>query len=161
MTSKCSHLYNHALHFTVVAADWQCEPPAVTMDFEVALINQIRYQFPRAKLNGCLFHFKQATRRYCENVIKMEEGVIKKLMEKGMLDLLSIIPLEDIKVKGIQYLKNTIQNELDLSDEEDKQLDVFGSILVDFGFAKTSSLYGIYTIKTAITLIYKTILIMV
>ena len=73
MTSKCSHVYNHALHFTVVASDWQCEPPVVTMDFEVALIEEIRHQFPEARLNRCLFHFKQATRQYCENIIKMKE----------------------------------------------------------------------------------------
>ena len=42
-----------------------------------------------------------------------------------MLDLLSIILLEDIKLKGAQYLTNTVQHELNLSDEEEKQLNGF------------------------------------
>ena len=39
-----------------------------------------------------------------------------------MLDLLFIIPLKDIKVKGIQYVQKTIANQLELSDEEENQL---------------------------------------
>jgi len=43
------------MHF---ASDWKLEALTVSCDFESALITQCQLQFPKAKIIGCLFHWK-------------------------------------------------------------------------------------------------------
>ena len=63
MTSKTYFLYWHALHWVIVMSQHRLEPETVTCDFEKGLMKAIDQQFPRGKINGCLFHWKQAIQR--------------------------------------------------------------------------------------------------
>ena len=79
MTGKHENLYWHALHWVFVASNWKLDPFSVTCDFEKGLHNAIRGQFTNCILNGCLFHWKQATRRK-----RVELNIDKKQIKVAM-----------------------------------------------------------------------------
>ncbi|ETM35290.1 hypothetical protein L914_17774 [Phytophthora nicotianae] len=60
---KSQDVYWRVLNELIILSNRQLEPNNVTCDFEVALINAVLEQFPRANLVGCLFHWKQGLRR--------------------------------------------------------------------------------------------------
>ena len=63
MTGKSDSLYWYCLHWMIVFSGWILEPFSVTCDFEKTLHNAVTGQFKEFKLNGCLFHWKQAIHR--------------------------------------------------------------------------------------------------
>ena len=63
MTGKSDSLYWHCLHWMIIVSGQRLEHFSATCDFEKALHNAITGQFKECKLNGCLFHWKQAIRR--------------------------------------------------------------------------------------------------
>lgn len=86
----------------------------ISCDFEVALINSITEQFPETfiagiyffyihifqfLLLGCLFHFKQALRRKMIKC-KIPHNEILSAMVPGMIDLLCLVPPDEILLKG-------------------------------------------------------------
>ncbi len=66
------------------------------VDFEQAFINALRKMFPRARLIGCFFHWKQAIRRKLKD-LGFPDGVVSHLMKPGRLDLLTVMPIDDVK----------------------------------------------------------------
>ena len=73
LQGKTTFEYYMALHFVFSATYGKLHPSTVMCDFEKGLHLAVRKQFEsgQTKMNGCLFHFKQA---------------IKKNMEKLKLD---------------------------------------------------------------------------
>ena len=68
-----------------------------TSDFEVAIRNACKYQFPEGNHIGCYFHFKQAVLRKMEELkfdSRMSCKVIKEFVR--VLELLTIIPIDEI-----------------------------------------------------------------
>jgi hypothetical protein len=63
MTSKDEYLYCSVLHEIIVLLKYRWEPKIIVIDFERALLNTIKYQFPAAHIIGCFFHFRQAIHR--------------------------------------------------------------------------------------------------
>jgi hypothetical protein len=86
------------------------------MDFEIAMINAVEEMFPRAEIVGCLFHFKQALRR---KLIKLRVPLyqVSFLMIPGVLDILTVIPIEEIKTIGIPFVKKLLGNGSQVLDQ--------------------------------------------
>ena len=88
-----------------------------TSDFEVAIRNACKYQFPEGNHIGCYFHFKQAVLRKMEELkfdSRMSCKVIKEFVR--VLELLTIIPIDEIVPYGIPFLRSIF--EVDLKDVE-------------------------------------------
>ena len=84
----------------------KCDPATIGVDFEQGLINATRFSFPKAKLVGCAFHFKQAVRNYMLS-LKIPKEVVHWYMEPGNFDLLTVLPKEDVSSidgKGVLYV---------------------------------------------------------
>ncbi len=109
MTRKNEHLYYEVFHRIVCEADWQLEVKTFTTDFEIALMKQAEKQFGEFKHIGCFFHLKQAWRRYLTVTLRMEHVAIKVAMEVGALDLLCIIPRDEIIKYGIPYVRAKVE----------------------------------------------------
>ena len=91
MTGKSESMYWYALHWVIVCSGWRLEPFLVTCDFEKTLHNAVTGQFKGTKLNGCLFHWKQAIWREMI-ALKIESEKISMAMTKFVLDFLTVIP---------------------------------------------------------------------
>ena len=123
MTGKHENLYWYALHWGFVASNWKLDPFSVTCNFEKGLHNAIRGQFVGSILNGCLFHWKQEIRRKMI-FLKINAKQIKLAMSKNVLDILTILPQDEILSKGIFYVRDIIDTEC--KDVEDvKKWDFF------------------------------------
>ena len=93
--------------------------------------------FPEATLIGCLFHFKQALRR---KMIKLgiPEEEVKFVMQKGVIDLITVIPVEHLNPKGTAFVAAKIYDycaELygkgsDEYKESEKRWMTFGLIIL-------------------------------
>jgi hypothetical protein len=68
LQSKTATAYMMALAMIDKATHGEMSPTTFTLDFEYALISEIRLKFRRAdkekKIIGCFFHWKQAIRRW-------------------------------------------------------------------------------------------------
>ena len=63
-------------------------------------------QFPNGPLVGCSFHFKQALRRNL-----LSRGIPQNLVTAligpgGWIEVLMVIPIEEIRTKGIPYVRS-------------------------------------------------------
>jgi hypothetical protein len=64
LQSKKQNVYYHAIQQCICASDWKMEAITYTADFEKAIMSQLKEQFPEGVGIFCLFHWKQAIRRY-------------------------------------------------------------------------------------------------
>lgn len=86
------------------------DPVTVGVDFESGLINAVQFCFPKARLIGCLFHWKQAIRK---KMIKMgfPLEVVSYFMLPGKLDLLTVLPKDDVRSingKGVWFVAEIV-----------------------------------------------------
>jgi hypothetical protein len=95
LQDKTQWTYWHMLHLILVATECKFEPSAITIDFEPALLNAIKEQFPSTARIGCLFHFKQALRRRMVK-LRISEDQISIAMRPGMVDRLTSVKQESI-----------------------------------------------------------------
>jgi len=79
--------------------------------------------FPEGFHVGCLFHLKQAWRRYLITKLGFLAEQIKLAMMVGVLDLLCMIPQDEVEDFGIPYVRSVI--EYGLSKAEIKKWDLF------------------------------------
>lgn len=105
--SKDELSYNNALHWVKVQCRLNIKPQTITCDFEKGLIKAIQKQFPNTTILGCLFHFKQAIRRKLL-ALRIPTTQVNKAMEFGKIDLLTILPPDEIITYGIPYLRSII-----------------------------------------------------
>ena len=61
--------------------------------------------FPKSPIVGCLFHFKQAIHRKLKELAISSEEIVF-FMRPGMLDILTLIPPEEIVTFGIPYVRS-------------------------------------------------------
>lgn len=111
LDSKDQWTYSNVLHWVKVQCGFKIKPRTVTCDFEKGLINAINEQFNKTKIIGCLFHYKQALRRKLIS-LRINTNQIHEAMEIGKLDLLTIIPPNEIITYEILYIRPLI-NERD------------------------------------------------
>ncbi|KAE9164694.1 hypothetical protein PF002_g31540, partial [Phytophthora fragariae] len=97
----------HALHWVRVLGKMQMTPSSITSDFEAALIKGIRDQFQGTSLIGCLFHWKQAIRRKLID-LRIPANQIAEAMSPGVIDVLTVIPIDEIRSKGIPYVMSIV-----------------------------------------------------
>jgi hypothetical protein len=120
LQNKLENTYILALQSVIAACNWKIEPHSFTCDFETGLLNALQQQFPDAKQVLCLFHWKQAIRR---KLIKLgiPKNMISNLVdENGLLNLLTVIPKEEIVEKGIPYIRHNFEE-----GQYEKQFDIF------------------------------------
>lgn len=88
-----------------------------TSDFERGLMNGLDKMFGSKYGNsgthiGCFFHLKQAWRKYLIETVKMPSPeVVKDAMKIGCLDILCIIPRDEVAKYGIPYLRWTLEKD--------------------------------------------------
>jgi hypothetical protein len=105
--SKEEWCYWNVFHWLKVQCDLKLDPGTVSCDFEYSLQKGIRDQFPEAHIVGCLFHWKQALRRKLISLrVPIEQ--VKVAMGKGVLDILTVLPVGEIEEKGIPYVRSLI-----------------------------------------------------
>jgi len=91
----------------LISTELKFSPGCIHCDFEIGLINAIKEQFTEIKVVGCYFHFKQALLKKMKEIgIPAEERSLA--MKEGVLDVLTVIPHEEIETKGIAYVKSKI-----------------------------------------------------
>ena len=94
------------------------EPLSVTCDFEKALHEAVHSQFgTKSVINGCLFHWKQAIRRKMLK-LHIKEEQVSMAMEKNVMDILTIIPRNEVRTTGIAYVMSILDPEI--TSEVDK-----------------------------------------
>ena len=117
LTSKTQQMYQHSLHWVKITANNKMRPTTVTCDFEKALHNVIRIEFPTAIVKDCLFHWKQAIGRKIRD-LKFDKPIDKRMMTRYVLETLTIVPVDEIEKYGIPYVCHSVeancnQNDLD------------------------------------------------
>ena len=96
LTGKTESYYRVALTELVEDLGGKFDPATIGVDFEPALRNVVSKMFPKALVIGCLFHWKQAIRRKMVD-LGIPKAVISHFMRPGHLDLLTVLPKEDVK----------------------------------------------------------------
>ncbi len=122
-------LYYHVFHMFVVCSDLKMQVNTYTSDFEIALFSEMGHQFgPRRGETeggahvGCLFHLKQAWRKYLVVQCKFSSDEIAEAMAIRGLDTLTIIPRDEIVTYGIPFLRSVLEND---DESSTAQWDVF------------------------------------
>jgi hypothetical protein len=108
MTHKNKALYWHAFNQIVAISDWKIKVRSYCSDFKVSLMKQLHIAFGGGYGGfhvGCFFHFKQALRKHLPDKLNMPKNLIKLAMLSGMLDLLCVIPRDQVEGKGIAYVR--------------------------------------------------------
>ena len=123
MTHKDQELYWEAFSRIVVLSNWKIKLHSYTTDFERGLMNACAHHFPEGFHVGCFFHLKQAWRKYLIETIGFLAAAIRLAMSVGGLDLLCIIPQDEVVEFGIPYVRSVIEN--GLPKKEVKRWDLF------------------------------------
>jgi len=110
MQGKTSEEYWHCFNQVIACTDWQLRPDSVTHDFEAALLDQVRKQFPNDPPHSscfyvlCLFHWKQCLRKKLKSIGMPQEIITNVIGENGIIDILTVIPIKEIETKGIYFI---------------------------------------------------------
>ena len=85
-------------------------PKTVTCAFELALINAIQGIFMYAKINGCLFHWKQAIQRKLI-LLKFanKREILEIAMHKNSINVLTLIPANESKTKWVPLWRTILK----------------------------------------------------
>lgn len=121
MDSKCKEAYWHVFNQIVVLSQWKLQVKTYCTDFERALLDQMKIQFggPDGGTHiGCFFHLKQAWRKYLLEKCHIDRETVKVAMQVGMLDLLCVIPADEVSAHGIPYLRSIFGANLSVRELE-------------------------------------------
>jgi hypothetical protein len=98
----------------VFQTDWKLQPKSITSDFEQGLMTSLQQEFGKdIPYIGCEFHWKQAIRRKLISYRLPIYHVTKIIGDKGYMEILCYIPIEDIIPKGIPYVRS-LMHELEM-----------------------------------------------
>ena len=126
MSHKNKALYWHVFQGIIYCSGWEIKAKTYTTDFERALLNQMAIQFGGDGGGvhvGCFFHLKQAWRKYLLEKCKFSYDEIKDAMKVGALDMLCIIPRDEIEKYGIPFLRSKFEDGADHDSVE--KWDIF------------------------------------
>lgn len=113
MTSKAEHLYGIAFDMFINAIGGTgnpIRPCHISCDFEAAIYNTCLSRFKNADVRGCLFHFKKAIREKMQE-LNFTRSEIKIMMTEGVIDMLRVIPVNEIATKGIHFVRRLFIDE--------------------------------------------------
>ena len=139
LTSKKEQIYRHALYLVKSTVGSKINPASVTCDFEKALHNAVRMEFPTSIINGCLFHWKQAIYRKVIS-LKFDEPVIDRFKDRKVFEQLTLIPPNEIRKYGIPYVREIMDYELSNSDM--KKMEIFWEYFENFWLSSPSFIYS-------------------
>ena len=140
LTSKNTQIYRHALHWIRSSVDHKMQPLTITCDFEKALHSAIKTEFPSARINGCLFHWKQAIRKKLKDLRFEESSVVDRFMHRSTLETLTIIPPNEIEEFGIPFVRDIIDE--NLGENDLKKIDLFWQYFDKFWMESASWICG-------------------
>lgn len=109
MTGKTRECYWQAFNWLCSEVK-ECAPYCVGVDFEWNFWRSVGEFFPKTKLVGCLFHFKQALRKKLVE-LGIPKPEINFAMRSGVLDLLTVIPRDELHM-GLHFVRNMIVDHL-------------------------------------------------
>ena len=126
MTGATFECYYQAYHAINSDAEGEADPAIVGVDFETALFQAIKLFWPDAHQSGCNFHFKQALRRKMIDM-RIPKDQISFALSFGVIDLLTVLPKDELEDKGIPFVRTMIADAFPESDMEiwDKFWDVY------------------------------------
>ncbi|ETP53784.1 hypothetical protein F442_01334 [Phytophthora nicotianae P10297] len=107
-TSKTQDSYKKFFYCVKFAVGKKPSPIDIVCDFEAAIIFAIREHFPKTKIIGCLFHFKQACRRKMK-AYWLPDDEAEIAMAFGVLDMLTVVNPDKISVRGVAWVKAKIK----------------------------------------------------
>jgi hypothetical protein len=106
MQSKCLEAYKVVLSNIIFQTDWKLNPKSLTSDFEQPLMIALQQEFGKdIPFIGCEFHWKQAIRRKLISYRLPVDDITKIIGENGYMEILCIIPIDEIISKGIPYVR--------------------------------------------------------
>jgi hypothetical protein len=112
LPSKHESVYWHALQMCISATDWTMKASTYTCDFEKGLIKTMKAQFIDGIPVMCNFHFKQAIKRKLKSDFHVSDDVVKQLIgTNGVMNILTVIPINEIIKKGIPYCRSKINED--------------------------------------------------
>ncbi len=125
MTHKCEELYAQVFKQILILSGNKTKCRTYITDFEQGLMNTLSETFGQngGFHVGCLFHFKQALRKYL--IKKCGLGlskVLEEAMALGGFDILFILPRNKVKKIVIPYLHYILK--LGLQPWEKEKLDI-------------------------------------
>ena len=124
MTHKFESQYVQAFFQVSMLIDQKIAVRTYTSDFERGLMNGLERIFGGEKGGihiGCFFHLKQAWRKYLVETVKMpSDAIVKRAMKIGSLDLLCIIPQDEVEEYGIPYLQSLFETKDETDDVKDR-----------------------------------------
>jgi hypothetical protein len=95
------------------------KPKTFTSDFEKAEMNALEHHFGKGKHVGCFFHLKQAWQKHAKDKCGLTNAKsLGAAMERGGLDLLCVLPRDDIVSTGIPFLRWQIELGIDEVEKE-------------------------------------------
>ena len=92
-------------------------------DWEHAIRNAFLANFPLANFIGCFFHFKQALRKRLLEYCGFNPADIALAMSFGYIDLLCVMPHDEVVKYGIPFVRSLIEEDID--DEDVERWDAF------------------------------------
>jgi hypothetical protein len=106
MASKTEYTYCRALHEIIVLLEYNWDPCTITINFDAALIQSVKYEFPNSRMVGCFFHFKQAI---IKHIKKLHIPKKEPKASSQLIDNLTLIKSKHIKsaIKRIEQNKKT------------------------------------------------------
>jgi hypothetical protein len=100
LQSKHEATYNEALHQIKFATNYKINAKSITCDFEMGLYNALQHHFPNAVPVLCLFHFKQALRRWFQKKVCSYDDLANLIGPTGFINILCVIDPETIITTG-------------------------------------------------------------
>ena len=138
MTNKSQKMYRNALEWVFKLSSRRIKPRTVTCDFELALINAVQSVFPYTKINGCLFHWKQAIRRKLLSLkLTNEKEIVERCMHVNSMDILTVIPVNEIEKKGIPFVKDNLKEAI-FNNDDAKKMDTYWKYFSKFWMSSTN-----------------------
>lgn len=108
MSGKTDECYWQAFAWLTSAVE-DLNPAFCGVDFEIAFFHQVAIHLTGVDLIGCLFHWKQAIRRKIIK-LKIPDDEVKFAMRRGVIDLLTIVPKDDVHPIGTTYVASKIMD---------------------------------------------------
>jgi hypothetical protein len=114
MTHKVQELYWQMFNQLIFLTKWKMQVRTFTSDFELAMMNTLELLFGEnaggGKHVGCFFHLKQAWRKYLIEKCGLGlSSLLGPFMAVGGLNLLCVIPRNEIDSVGIPFLRLTLE----------------------------------------------------
>ncbi len=123
MTHKNDELYCEAIARIPVLVDFKLDCHPFTSNFERALIDDLKRHLDTSQHVGCYFYLKQAWWKYMRDVLKFDEVVMTLACSARGLDMLTLIPQDEVVQFGIPFLRKFYDFCVD--NEKKKKWDAF------------------------------------